>query len=393
MNIRFVSRYLAVSIAAVFVCLAAMVAAPAARAATPGTVQSWGSNAYGQLGDGTVVDHTSPQPVTTLSSIAQIEGGREHALARTSGGDVYAWGWNRQGQAGSDSTAATVRTPKLVVSDAVDIGAGHYSSFAVTGDGTAWGWGKNTAGQLGDGTTTNRRAPVAIDGLSGVTMTQIAGGRDHAMALDDGGTVYTWGSNAYGQLGDGTNVSRTMPKPVLGLPTIVDIFAGRDHCLAVSSDGEVWAWGRNGVGQVGSGNKAKHLSPVRVKTVVGGTTTRLSGIVAVGAGADHSLALAADGTLYAWGANAYGQVGDGSFTARTTAVAIAVPAPVAAIAGGRQSTIAVTETGAVYTWGDGRAGQLGDGTTTGARSSPGVVSGLAGITSVAMGRDFSLALA
>jgi alpha-tubulin suppressor-like RCC1 family protein len=322
----------------------------------------------------------------------QVEGGREHGLARTADGSVYAWGWNRYGQAGTGSSAYEVRSPAPILTGAVDIGAGHYSSFAVKADGTLWAWGRNGQGQLGDGTTTTRRKPVRVTGLSSETVVQVAGGRDHAMSRTADGTVYTWGSNAYGQLGNGTDTSRTTPSAVPAIAHVVDIMAGRDHSLAVTANGAVWAWGRNGSGQVGNGNGAKQPSPVRVKTRVGASAVVLSSIVSVGAGADHSLALAADGTLYGWGANSWGQVGDGTTTTRWLAVKIAVPEAVAAMAGGRQSSVALIDTGAVYTWGDGRDGQLGDGSTSSSgRTTPAVVPGLTA-EAVAMGRDFAFAI-
>ncbi len=150
-----------------------------------------------------------------------------------------------------------------------------------------WAWGGNAHGQLGDGTTTTRRKPVQVTGLAGETVVQVSGGRDHTMARTDDGAVYTWGSNGYGQLGNGTYASRTTPAVVPGVANVTDVMAGRDHCLAVSANGSVCAWGRNGLGQLGNGNVAKHPSPVRVKTKAGGTNVVLSSIVSVGAGADH----------------------------------------------------------------------------------------------------------
>jgi alpha-tubulin suppressor-like RCC1 family protein len=377
----------------ILLCASTLFGVPRAEAAvTAGTVVSWGSNTYGQLGDGTVAPHHVPKPAAGLSSVVQVEGGREHGLARTASGDVYAWGWNRNGQIGIGSTANQVRSAALVMTGAVDIAAGHYSSYAVKADGSVWAWGKNALGQLGDDTTTNRRSPVQVTGLAGVIVVQVAGGRDHTMARTDGGTVYTWGSNAYGQLGDGTFTPRKTPAVVPGVGNVVDIMAGRDHSLAVTANGAVWAWGRNSLGQLGTGNLARHPSPVRVKTKVAGSTVVLSSIVDVAAGADHSMARTDGGTLYAWGANSWGQVGDGTTTTRWLAVQVGVPGAVSAIAGGRQSSIAVTVAGAVYTWGDGRDGQLGDGSTTSTgRTTPGVVPGLTA-DGVAMGRDFALAI-
>jgi hypothetical protein len=119
----------------------------------------------------------------------------------TSGGAVYAWGWNRHCQVGNGSTAYTVLAPVQVLTGAIDIGAGHYSSYAVKSDGTVWGWGQNTTGQIGPGTTeTAVRTPTLIDGLDGIPIVDVAGGRNHALALTSGGTVYAWGANQYGQL-------------------------------------------------------------------------------------------------------------------------------------------------------------------------------------------------
>ena len=284
-------------------------------------------------------------------------------VARTAQGDVYAWGWNRHGQVGNGSTGGSVKSPVKVLSGVSDVGAGHYSSFAVKNDGTVWAWGRNDTGQLGDGSTTNRRSPVQVQGLDGATIVQVSGGRNHTIALADDGTVYAWGNNAYGQLGDGTTLSRLEAEVVPGLADVVDLFAGRDHCLAVTGAGTVWSWGRNRSGQLGNGKTANRTSPVRVKTMVNGVSVNLSTVVAVGAGADHSLALTSGGEVYAWGANTWGQLGDGTFSKRTRAVAISSLSDIVAVAGGRQSSIALASSGSVFTWGDNRLGQLGDGET------------------------------
>jgi len=367
---------------------------PAASAGTEaGDVWAWGSNAYGQLGDGTLTAHRTPAVVPGATSVVDVEGGREHVLALTSGGTVLAWGWNRYGQVGNGSTNTTVKTPRSVLSNADSIAAGHYSSFAVLADGTMRAWGRNDTGQLGDGTTTNRRSPVAVSGPTGVRIVQVAGGRNHTIALADDGTVYAWGSNGSGQLGDGTLADHHTPEAVPGLTDVVEVFAGRDHGLALTSGGTVWAWGYNRHGELGDGTTTNRRSPVPVTTIVSGQPVALSGIVALGAGANHSLALTGTGRVFAWGLNSYGQLGDGTFSTRRRAVRVKNLTDVVALAGGRQSSIAVTASGSVFTWGDDRFGQLGDGTTsTTGRNLPGVVPGVSNVSGVGMGLDYGVAI-
>ena len=366
-------------------------ASPTGAVDGAGGVATWGDNTYGQLGDGTRIDHLTPAEIPSLSDVATIEGGREHALALTPGGSVYAWGWNRKGQVGNGSTAYTVTKPVEVLTNAIDIGAGHYSSFAVKDDGTVWGWGQNSTGQIGTGTTaTHVRTPTQIAGLDGIAIVDVAGGRNHVLALTTGGEVYAWGSNHEGQLGDGTLTSSSMPVQVSTLSGIVAIFAGRDHSLAVRSDGTVWAWGFNRHGELGDGTAKTRTLPVQVRRKNGDA---LANIVAVAAGANHSLALRSDGTAWAWGDNADGQLGDGTFMTRLRAVKVASLSGVEQIAGARQNSIAVTTAGCVYTWGENTYGQLGDGTvsTTG-RNIPARVPGLSNVSTVGAGRDFGMAI-
>jgi len=356
-----------------------------------GDVATWGDNTYGQLGDGTKIDHLTPEEIPTVSGIAQIEGGREHALALTSGGVVDAWGWNRKGQVGNGSTAFTVTKPVQVLTDAIDIGAGHYSSFAVKSDGTVWGWGQNASGQIGTGTTaTQVRTPTKIEGLDGIAIADVAGGRNHVLALSAVGTVYAWGSNGFGQLGNGTLMDSSTPVLVSSLTGVVAVFAGRDHSMAVKADGTVWTWGFNRNGELGDGTTTKRKVPVEVKRANGDP---LTDIVQVSAGANHSLALRSDGAVFAWGRNNYGQLGDGTFTTRLRAVKVPGLAGVKQVAGGRQNSIAVTTAGDVYTWGENVYGQLGDGTTSDTgRSVPGKVPSLSNVSAVGLGRDFGMAI-
>ena len=192
------------------------------------------------------------------------------------------------------------------------VDGGGYHSIRVKPDGTVWTWGYNDYGQLGDGTTINRSSPVQVPGLSGVTA--VVAGNSHTAALRQDGTVRAWGSNLYGQLGDGTTTSSTSLVQVTGLSSVTALASGLNHTVALRQDGSIWAWGHNSYGQLGDGSNTHRSSPVRV--------TALSGVTAIAGGVHHTLALRQDGTLWAWGANYYGGLGDGTTTLRTSPVQV-----------------------------------------------------------------------
>jgi len=173
-----------------------------------------------------------------------------------------------------------------------------------SGAGTVWTWGWNAMGQLGDGSTVDRHSPVQVPGLTGVV--SVSAGAYHTLALRGDGTVWAWGMNSVGQLGDGTGIGRTRPVRVPGLSGVVAVSAGGLHSLALRGDGTVWAWGWNGFGQVGDGTTSMRLSPVRVQTP--------RGIAAISAVLYHSFAIREDGLALAWGFNAVGQLGEGTTT-------------------------------------------------------------------------------
>ncbi len=339
----------------------------AAAAGPPGIGLAWGDNGSGQLGDGTTTTSSTPVAVdlpggTTITALA---GGGLHTLALTSAGTVLAWGANGSGQLGdgttiSSSTPVAVDLPTGVTITAV--AAGNFHSLALTSAGTVLAWGFNDLGQLGDGTTVSSSTPVAVDVPTGITIAAVAGGGFHSLALTSAGAVLAWGANGSGQLGDGTTVSSSTPVAV-DVPTGITITAvagGRFHSLAVASAGTVLAWGLNDSGQLGDGTTVSSSTPVAVD-VPGGIT-----ITAVAAGNRHSLALAPAGTVLAWGLNVSGQLGDGTTVSSSTPVAVDVPGgiTITAVAAGSVHSLALSATGAVLAWGSNALGQLGDGTTT-----------------------------
>nr|WP_269456777.1 Ig-like domain-containing protein [Thermanaeromonas toyohensis] len=324
-----------------------------------GTVWAWGQNSYGQLGDGTTTNRYTPVQVQGLSDVVAVAAGGGHSLALKSDGTVWAWGANNYGQLG-DGTTANRYTPVQVqgLSGVVAIAAALGShSLALKSDGTVWAWGYNYYGQLGDGTTTNRYTPVQVQGLSNVVA--IAAGGSYSLALKSDGTVCAWGYNGQGQLGDGTTTNRYTPVQVQNQnlqSSVVAIATHGNHSLALKSDGTVWAWGANAYGQLGDGTTTNRLTPVQV--------WNLSGVVAIAGGGNHSLALKSDGTVWAWGYNGAGQLGDGTTISRYTPVQVQGLSGVVAVAGGSNHSLALKSDGTVWAWGQNGYGQLGDGTTT-----------------------------
>jgi len=217
--------------------------------------------------------------------------------------------------ASAGSYKGTIEITVTEGGDWVQIAGGGHHSLALRNDGTVWAWGRNNYGQLGDGTTTERHTPVQVANLTGVQA--IAGGFSHSLALRSDGTVWAWGRNSKGQLGDGTTTNRTTPVQVLNLTGVQAIAGGFFHSLALKSDGTVWAWGYNHFGQLGDGTTANRTIPVQVAD--------LTGVQAIAAGSDHSLALRNDGTVWAWGWNYLGQLGDGTTANRSIPVQVQLP--------------------------------------------------------------------
>ncbi|MBZ5734916.1 hypothetical protein K8Z61_10450 [Nocardioides sp. TRM66260-LWL] len=343
-----------------------------------GTGYAFGSNNLGQLGIGsTASSQPSPTAISTTSTlngktITAIAAGGRHSLALASDGTLHAWGFNASGQLGNPNAslfertaiAVTVAGTPLANKAITAIAAGDSHNLALASDGTLYAWGDNGNGRLGDGTGAARILPVQVTVPVGKTITAIAAGETHSLALASDGTVYAWGANTFGQLGNGTKGSATAIA-VLGLAgtTITAIAAGRLHSLALASDGTVYAWGANASGQLGNGTNQNSNVAIAVTGLTGKT------IASIAAGKEHSLALASDGTVYAWGANGSGQLGIGSNTSSTAAVALTkgtlATKTVVAIAAGNLHSVALTSDGTLHAWGDNASGQLGNGGTTG----------------------------
>lgn len=258
-------------------------------------------------------------------------------------------------------------------------GRGAYACALVNG-GAVMCWGANNAGQLGDGSTSNRSTPVTVPGLS-TGIVAVGAGYEHACALTSTGKVLCWGANNFGQLGDGTNLARSTPRPVVGLDhDVVAIAVGDQHGCALDSVGSVLCWGANSHGQLGNGSNDPSSIPVAAGGIGGNG-------LAIAAGALHTCAINTSGGLYCWGANVTGQLGIGStsFGANAPVAVNGLSSGVTAIAAGGLHTCAISTGGVPRCWGYNSTGALGDGSFTD-RPSPTLVSGLSsGVAEIAGG--------
>lgn len=336
------------------------------------SVRTWGYNGFGQIGDDTTINRNTPFTIATatLSGVSDVAVGADHTVV-VARGKVWCWGYNGYGQLGDGSTGSQQK-PKLIdVGDAnilvkaVAAGASH--TLALKTDGTVWGWGYNGLGQLGDGTNTNRVTPVKIPSLANVTA--IAAGGSHSLALKSDGTVWAWGNNNNGQLGDGSTLYHIVPQQIAGLSGVTQIAAGGSTSAALRDDltnNIVWVWGYNYFGQVGDGTNIDKSVP----TVVVG----LPAIGSITCALDHILALDKSGALWSWGYNFYGQLGDGTTINRNSPISVTnFSSGTSVIAFGHHS-LAKKSDGTLWSWGYNKFGQLGNATNIDS-SIPVVVSG------------------
>jgi alpha-tubulin suppressor-like RCC1 family protein len=311
-------------------------------------------------------------------------------------GNAWAWGLNSDGELGNGTITpySGLSTPGQVVnlSNAVAVAGGGQHSLALKSDGTVWAWGNNGWGQLGNGKYGGSATPVQVPGLSNVTA--IASGDLHNLALKSDGTVWGWGFDYYGQVGNGTSGGNVLsPAQVKGLSGVIGVAAGGFTSFALRPDRTVWAWGYNGQGELGNGTSDEnaHSTPTKVKN--------LTTAIAIGAGVEHGLAVLADGSVSAWGDNQTSELGVtttttcGGYTSPCSTIPVRVPnfGGVTAVAGGYGNTLALKSDGTAWGWGNNGYGELGNGTPQlyGSVKTP-VRAKVGSVIAVAAGASFSL---
>jgi alpha-tubulin suppressor-like RCC1 family protein len=385
------------------------------------TVKCWGSNLYGALGDGTTIDQHTPHEVPGLTGVAAISAGYQHNCALLESGDVQCWGNGDLGRLG-DGTSDNHYTPHDVVGlpgrvTAIKLGATH--TCARIAGGRLMCWGGNASGQIGDGTTIDRFVPVAVSGLTADVVEFDAGAR-HSCARVASYAVYCWGTGALGNGILSSDVTSTVPVLLAGFPSaIVQLDAGAPCGISVFADVYCWqhfpdtptyapvrsAMVPRGAHSLSSGHGVLRFrfcvtehgrvycqggAPVGdgswddsdVLLAVAGLPEN---IVMTASGYEHHCALSAAGTIYCWGYNTYGEVGDGTNTNRAAPVQVQGISDAVAIASAYASTCALRAGGSVSCWGANSDGQLGDGTTTN-RNAPVAVAGLTdGTAHITMG--------
>lgn len=339
---------------------------------------------------------TLPLP---LPASGAISAGGDFNIAVQYGGSARAWGDNTDTKLGVRNAAGLIPTPTVLKNNAstavnltnialVSAGADH--ALTVNTSGLLRAAGRNDSGQLGDGTTTRRGGYATISGISAVV--RASAGRAHSLALKSDGTVWAWGNNASGQVGNNSTVNRLTPQQITPAApvfpnTFKDVSAGADHSLALRNDGSVWAWGANDHGQLGTGTTTASLVPVQVLTLPAGLT-----VTALSAGDGFSVALLSDGTVRVWGRAEKGQLGNDDDADSLVPVEPAgLGAGITAISAGDAHVLALKSDGGVWGWGSNFSGELG-GLVPAAQFLPQPVAGLANVALIDAGSTHSAAV-
>lgn len=321
-----------------------------------GTLWTWGYNNFGQLGDATNKNKSIPTQVGTSSNWSNVSTGNNFTIALKTDGTLWAWGNNTSGELG-DGTNVNKNSPIQIGNsrDWQSISTGSSFTAAIKTNGTLWFWGSNSRGQLGNGSSNNTIYSPTQTGIANDWQTISCGG-SHIIGLKTNGSLWAWGNNEYGQVGDATgNNIRSTPNHIGTATNWKSISTGAEHSIALKSDGTLWGWGYNVGGQLGDGTTSYRIVP----TLIGLDSNWES----VSAGGNHTTAIKFNGTLWATGRNNYGQLGDGTIIERHTFTSIGLQNDWLKIAGGSEHNVGIRENGELFAWGSNFQGRLGNGKT------------------------------
>ena len=323
----------------------------------------WGANSSGQVGDGTVEQRTSPKKIGASGAWATVSAGGFHTCAISTGKSLYCWGFNGNGQSGDGTVEQRISPKKIGTSGAwATVSVGHLHTCAVTIGDSLYCWGANDSGQIGDGTTDPRVSPRKI-GAGGAWAGVTAGGR-HTCGITSGDSLYCWGSNLNGEVGDGSAVHPQLSLSKVGSTGVWALAdAGDLHTCAISTGKSLYCWGDNNSGAIGDGTAGPGYDRYSPKKI--GTSGAWARVGTGGAlGYSHTCAVTTGKSLYCWGNDFYDQIGDG-----TSNLSLFSPKKIgssgvwAGSTAGGLHACAVSTGNSLYCWGDNSGGQIGDGTT------------------------------
>lgn len=309
---------------------------------------------------------------TLQVSAQKFAAGGFHSLFVCDNGSVKASGSNSHGQIGNANNTATNVPVNVLITNVVQVAAGSNFSLALKSDGTVWAWGENTYGQLGNGNFNHNNRPQQVLGLSSVI--KITAGLRHAVALKSDGTVWCWGENSDNQLGNGNSTTNSnLPVQTVGLSGIVDVASKAVHTLALKNDSTVWGWGDNSWGVLGNGSfSGQHGTPIQ--------SIGLNKVIQVDCGWTHSMVLKEDGTVWTWGYNLEGELGNGTtyhFNVTPTPINLS---NIVYIGSGYVHSTAIRSDGTVWTWGRNSRNELGRITAGSFDSIPDTIPGIRNAT-------------
>jgi alpha-tubulin suppressor-like RCC1 family protein len=337
---------------------------------TDGSLWCWGYNYWGQIGDNSTSNRNIPTLIMS-SGVSSVAAGLEHTCAVKQNGSLWCWGRNSEGQLGLDPSVDRYTTPQPITlpGGVIRVVTGGYHTCAVMEDLTLWCWGANWQGQLGNsGSSTYTPSQVTVGG-SPLYVSSVAAGETHTCAVDTDGNLFCWGNNEFGQVGDGTTSHRNSPVLIASGVLFSYVSAGVLHTCAVEQNGSLWCWGRNMEGQIGDGNKPG-VDDCSIWWPIGNDCNKYptyitSDVTLVSVGAKHTCATKQNGSLWCWGENNWGQLGNGTYVQKTTPHPVITPAGTLSISVGREHSCAIKTDGSLWCWGNNYWGKLGNGETGG----------------------------
>ena len=318
---------------------------------------TWGTNHYGQSGNGTLNPTNIPAPNNEINHVKLVSCGNNHTMVIKNDGTLWAWGENIYGQLGDGSNSARYIPSQIGIENdwyTLTPGGGRRHNLAIKNDGTLWAWGRNDSFQLGNGTSNHINSPIQIG--TDTNWIKVAANYRHSLAIKSDGTLWAWGHNSSGQLGNGTNQPSSQPIQIGTDTNWINISAGGEFSLAMKSDSSIWGWGSNGYGQLGLSSQSNF---VYQPTLISASQDW----VHISAGQSFSFFIRSDGTLWTCGFNLYGELGLGNFDYTNTLTQVGMDTDWLRTTSGFKHTLAIKMNGELWAWGV-NTGAIGDGTFT-----------------------------